>query len=138
MPCIAAPPLTAPATIESTPAPARRRCVSKSCSKLATSPSRGLAIITSVATTLALILAMLQLADGQPGRDAGNTLFLAAAFNLLFTALYAPLVALFTLRSGFFKAIGALFTTIATGLAYTLGLLFISVVLLVALSNVFG
>ena len=122
--------------------PARRRCcgraASKGASKLAASPTRGMAIIMSLAATLALTLAMLQLADGQRGETAANTLFVAGGFNLLFTALYAPLIALFTLRTGFFKAVGALFTTIGTGLAYTLGLLFISAILLVGLSSVFG
>jgi hypothetical protein len=118
--------------------PARRRCGRGACSTLASSPTRGMAIIMSLAATAALAIGMLQLADGQPGERAATTLYLAAGFNLLFTALYAPLIALFTLRAGFFKAVGALLTTIAMGLAYTLGLLFISAVLLVALSSVFG
>lgn len=120
-----------------TPVP-RRRCGGRACSKLAASPTRGMAIIMSLAATLAIVVSLLQLADGQSGREAATTLYVAAGFNLLFAALYAPLIALFTLRRGFFKAVGALFATIGMGLAYTLGLLFVSAVVLVALSSVLG
>jgi len=131
------------------PVPARRGCrcrvkrtakdkTTTSSSKLAGNSARGMAIVMSIASTLALTLAMLQLADGQAGKAAAQTLYLAAGFNVLFTLLYTPLVALFTLRAGFWRAVRALFGTFFTGLAYTLGLLFVSVVLLVALSSVFG
>ncbi|MEQ8845366.1 MAG: hypothetical protein RIB58_10985 [Phycisphaerales bacterium] len=133
------------------PAPARRRRCGRAApgqvakkqpahaaQKLATRPHRGMAIVMGAAATLSLVVAMLQLADGQAGQTAAETLYLAAGFNVLFTLLYAPLLALLTLRTGFFKALGALVCTFFTGLAATLGLLFISAVLLVALSSVFA
>lgn len=141
MPCLTAPPLPvhhASHADKRDAKPARRRCGAKTASTLANSPSRGLAIITSLAATLALTVAMLQLAGGHSGTTAAQTLYLAAGFNILFTTLYAPLLALFTLRTGFLKAIGALVATLATGLAYALGLLFISTVLLVAMAGIFG
>lgn len=100
------------------------------------SPTRGLALVMGIATTLALVLALLQLADGQSGKQAANTLFAAAGFNVLFTAFYAPLLSIFTLRRGVCKAVGAFFVAIGAGVAYTLGLLFTSVVVFVALASV--
>lgn len=113
----------------------RPRCARRVAARPA-SPTRGLVAVMGIATTLALVLALLQLADGQSGNQAANTLFVAAGFNLLFAALYAPLLALFTLRRGVFKAVGAFFVAIGAGVAYTLCLLFASVVVFVALASV--
>ncbi len=110
----------------------------KHCAKLATSPTRGLVIVMVGATIIATILAVVQLSQGAPGRMAGNTLFAAAGFNLLFTAMYAPLLGLFTLRSGVCRAVGTFLSTIGRGLAYTLSLLFVSVAVLVGLGVVLG
>ena len=128
-----------------TPAPAparRRRCgrtaSKKACRKLAASPTRGMAIIMSLATGLALTIAMLQLVDGQTGKTAAQTLYLAAGFNVLFTLLYTPLIGIFTLSSGFWRAVRTVFCTFFTGLAYTLGLLFFSAAVLVGLATIFG
>lgn len=126
------------------PGPARRRCCSrkpkaqKQPSKLAAHPTRGMAVAMGIASALALTVALLQLADGQTGKMAAQTLYVASGFNVLFTLLYAPLIAVFTLRAGFFRAIGALVCTLLSGLAYTLGLLFVSAVVLVGLASVFG
>jgi|GEM_PF-4401235 len=114
------------------------RAGAKRCAKLASSPTRGLVIVMVGATLLATLLAVVQLAQGAPGRMAGNTLFAATGFNLLFTAMYAPLLALFTVRSGFCRAVGTLFSTLFKGLAFTLSLLFISVAVLVGLGIVLG
>lgn len=110
----------------------------KKCAKLASSTTRGLVIVMVGATIIATILAVVQLSQGAPGRMAGNTLFAAAGFNLLFTAMYAPLLALFTIRSGLCRSVGTFFGTIFKGLAFTLSLLFISVAVLVGLGAVFG
>lgn len=110
----------------------------KRCAKLASSPTRGLVIVMVGATIIATILAIVQLSQGAPGRMAANTLYAAAGFNLLFTAMYAPLLALFTIRSGLCRSVGTFFGTIFKGLAFTLSLLFISVAVLVGLGVVFG
>ncbi len=132
--------------VSKAPSHRRRRCCGsvckgaskKACTKLATSPTRGMAFIMSIATVLAMTIAMLQLADGQTGKVAAQTLYIAAGFNVLFTLLYTPLIGIFTLSSGFWRAIRTSFCTFFTGLAYTLGLLFVSAVVLVGLSAVFG
>lgn len=113
----------------------RPRCARRIVARPA-SPTRGLALVTGIAATLALVLALLQLADGQGGTAAANTLFAAAGFNVLFTAFYAPLLSIFTLRRGVCKAVGAFFVAIGAGVAYTLGLLFASVLVVVALAAV--
>lgn len=110
----------------------------RKCAKLASSPTRGLVVVMVGATIIATFLAVVQLSQGAPGRMAGNTLFAAAGFNLLFTAMYAPLLALFTIRSGLCRSVGTFFATIFKGLAFTLSLLFISVALIVGLGIVFG
>ncbi|UYV12999.1 MAG: hypothetical protein NCW75_01630 [Phycisphaera sp.] len=110
----------------------------RKCTKMASSPTRGLVVVMVGATVIATILAVIQLSQGAPGRMAGNTLFAAAGFNLLFTAMYAPLLALFTIRSGVCRSVGTFFSTIFKGLAFTLSLLFISVAVLVGLGVVFG
>ncbi|MEO1279099.1 MAG: hypothetical protein AAFV77_09100 [Planctomycetota bacterium] len=129
------------------PAPARRRrcgrtASKKACTKLAASPTRGMAIVMSMATVLAMTIAMLQLVDGSgsggAGKTAAQTLYLAAGFNVLFTLLYTPLIGIFTLSSGFWRAVRTVFCTFFVGLAYTLGLLFISAAVLVGLATVFG
>ena len=114
------------------------RAGAKKCAKLASSPTRGLVIVMVGATILATLLAVVQLSQGAPGRMAGNTLFAAAGFNLLFTAMYAPLLALFTIRSGLCRSVGTFFSTLFKGVAFTLSLLFISVALLVGLGIVLG
>lgn len=153
MACTAAPPLPIPHDQheDHDRSPRRVRLAGRRCgarvrgsetagrgSKPAASPTRGMAIVMGIASVLALTLAMLQLAEGQTGKTAAQTLYIAAGFNVLFTLLYAPLMAVFTLRTGFFKAIGTLVSTFVSGLAYTLGLLFVSAVVLVGLASVFG
>lgn len=145
MPIAAPPPM--PAAMPAEPEPSTKRCGrgracaktgAKRCTKLAASPTRGLVVVMVGATVFATILAMVQLSQGTPGRVAANTLFAAAGFNLLFTAMYAPLLGLFTLRSGLCRAIGTFFATIGKGAAFTLSLLFVSVAVLVGLGIVLG
>jgi hypothetical protein len=145
MPIAAPPPM--PAAMNAHAEPSTRRCGrgracakagAKKCTKFASSPTRGLVVVMVGATLIATFLAVVQLSQGTPGRMAANTLFAAAGFNLLFTAMYAPLLGLFTLRSGVCKAVGAFFTTIGKGVAFTLSLLFVSVAALVGLGIVLG
>ncbi|MFI4917439.1 MAG: hypothetical protein ACIAS6_13155 [Phycisphaerales bacterium JB060] len=133
----AAPPLPADTDAPAKVAPrAKRRC--GGCQAVAASPARAMMVVMAIATALATVVAIGQLAEGGSGETAGETLFVVAAFNLVFTALFAPLVALFTLRRGFFRAIGSFFGTIFTGIGLTLCLLFSSVAILYALAAVFG
>lgn len=144
MSCPPAPAL--PAEMMPNPAHDRPTCRGRRCSRRVVggqpsasgSPTRGLVIGMTIAATVGLVLALLQLADGQGGRASANTLFAAAGFNLLFTAFYAPLLGFFTLRRGLRKTAGAFFGSIGTGVAYTLGLLFASVVLLASLAVLLG
>lgn len=136
-PCRHAAPPPLPAEADAAPAAVKkRRC--GGCQAMAASPARAMMVVMAIATALATVVALGQLAQGGSGETAGETLFVVAAFNLVFTALFAPLVALFTLRRGFFKAIGSFFGTIFTGIGMTLCLLFSSVVILFALAAVFG
>ncbi len=132
--CHAAPP-PLPAEAEQAPGGSKRR---GRCQAMTASPGRAMMVVMTLATALATVVALGQLADGGSGEQAGETLFIVSAFNLVFTALFAPLVAIFTLRSGFCRAIGSFFSTIFTGIALTLGLLFMSVTILFGLSAVFG
>lgn len=129
----APPPLPAQAGVA--PPKATPRC---GCQSVAASPGRAMVVVMTLATALATVVAIGQLAEGGPGKQAGETLFIVAAFNLVFTALFAPLVAIFTLRRGFCKAVGTFFGTVFTGIALTLGLLFMSVAGLYGLVAVFG
>ncbi|MEQ8317529.1 MAG: hypothetical protein RIE77_03050 [Phycisphaerales bacterium] len=135
--CHAAPPPLPAEAAQTTDVPrdAKRR---GRCQAMTASPGRAMMIVMTLATALATVVAIGQLAEGGSGEQAGETLFVVSAFNLVFTALFAPLVAIFTLRAGFCRAIRAFFGTIFTGIGLTLGLLFMSVVILFGLAAIFG
>lgn len=132
--CHAAPP-PLPAEAGDAPREAKRR---GRCEAMTASPGRAMMVVMTLATALATVVAIGQLADGGSGEQAGETLFVVSAFNLVFTALFAPLVAIFTLRTGFCRAIRSFFCTIFTGIGLTLGLLFMSVIILFGLTALFG